>query len=134
LPERSRQLRIPSNRPMGNSRFLCDENVPRALTLALQSEAATSDVLQVGDHGAPPAGMQDSELLLEAESLGRVLVSSDRRTMPVHLTAHFLAGHHTAGVILLRNGFSVARYVQEIVREAKNLGSQGWADRTIYLP
>jgi hypothetical protein len=79
-------------------------------------------------------GTQDPDVLVAAEALGRVLISRDRRTMPGHLAAHFAAGRHTAGVILLRNGFPPGRYVQEIVNQAVTIPPADWIDRTIYLP
>jgi hypothetical protein len=119
---------------MSSLRFLCDEGAPLALTLALRTEATTADVLRVGDPGAPPAGTKDPALLMAAESLGRVFISMDRRTMPGHLIAHFQNGHHTAGVILLRNGFPLERYIREIVSQATTFTPDTWTDRTIYLP
>src|SRR5262249_40766377 len=119
---------------MSGLRFLCDEDTPLALTLALRAEPATSDVLRVGEPGAPATGTQDPELLVEAEALGRVLISLDRSTMPTHLIAHFQAGRHTAGVILLRNGFTLQRHLQEIVSQATTIPPDDWVDRTIYIP
>lgn len=119
---------------MSSVRFLCDEDTPLPLVAALRAQAATADLLKVGESGAPPTGTKDPALLIAAEALGRVLISRDRSTMPVHLAAHFVAGQHTAGVILLRNGFSVGRCVQEIVREATTTPPDAWIDRTIYLP
>jgi hypothetical protein len=92
------------------------------------------DVIRVGDPGAPPQNIQDPALLIAAEAMGRVLVSRDRSTMPVHLTDHFVSGHHTAGVILLRNGFTIGQYAQSVVNQWATTAVDEWVDRTIYLP
>src|SRR5437879_4948845 len=98
---------------MNNPRFLFDEHIEVALLVALRQREPLIDILQVGDSGAPPRQTTDPDLLLAAESMSRILVSGDRRTMPVHLTHHFQAGRHTCGVILMRGGFSLARYTDE---------------------
>ena len=119
---------------MSRACFLCDENVPLALMAALRQQEPALDVLRVGDSGAPLAGTPDADLLIAAHTLGRVLVSLDRKSMPGHLAAHFAAGRHTAGVILLRNGFTLSRYVQEILNLWVAIPADQWLDRTMYVP
>jgi hypothetical protein len=100
----------------------------------MRAEIATNDVLKVGELGAPAPGSSDPQLLLAAESLGRVLISLDRRSLPNHLADHFRAGNRTSGVILLRNGFALHQYVEEIVRQTEMFEPDEWIDRTIYIP
>lgn len=119
---------------MNKPRFLCDECQAKGLVKALQQLAPAIDVIRVGGSGAPPRGTLDPELLIAAEALGRVLITRDRRTMPGHLIDHFAAGRHTAGVILLRNGFSLGHYAQEIVDRWATTTADDWIDLTIYLP
>jgi hypothetical protein len=88
----------------------------------------------VGELGAPPTGTLDPDLLVQAQALGRVLISNDRSTMPGHLAAHFAAGLHTAGVILMRQGFPLGRYVREIVNRWTTTTAADWIDRTDYIP
>ncbi len=114
--------------------FLFDECVPAALTGAICQQEPTVDVLHVGDPGAPPRGTLDPDLLLAAEAMGRVLVTNDRRTIPGHLRDHFAAAHHTAGVMLLRRGFSCGRYAQEIFTHWATTTPDEWVDRTVYIP
>jgi hypothetical protein len=54
--------------------------------------------------------------------------------MPVHLTNHFVSGRHTAGVILLRNGYTIGEYAHSIVNQWAMTTAAEWVDRTIYLP
>src|SRR4051812_30507033 len=100
---------------MNNPRFLVDEDVPEELVKALRASAPGLEILQVGEPGAPPKRTPDPDLLLIAEATGRGLLSKDRSTMPQHLVDHFTAGHHTAGVILMRNGFTLAVYRDELL-------------------
>jgi hypothetical protein len=62
------------------------------------------------------------------------LVSKDKGTMPGHLVDHFAAGHHTAGVLLMRQGFPVGRYVREILMRYRTTTADEWIDRTEYIP
>jgi Domain of unknown function (DUF5615) len=119
---------------MSNPRFLVDADTPTFLASALRQAAPNLDVWQSGDPGAPPRGTLDPELLIAAEALGRVLISKDRKTMPSHLTDHFVAGRHTAGVMLLRNNFTLAVYLQKIVNLWATTTADSWVDRIVYIP
>jgi hypothetical protein len=119
---------------MSKPRFLVDEDTHGGLLQAVRRLAPGIDGIRVGDPGAPPLGTLDPDLLIAAEAMGRVLVSNDRSTMPVHLVSHFAAGRHTAGVILLRKGYSLGRYAQEIIDQWASTTADEWVDRTIYLP
>ena len=119
---------------MNKPRFLCDECQTTALLAALRQLAPGIDVTRIGDPGAPPLGTKDPALLIAAETLGRVLITNDRRTMPGHLTSHFASGRHTAGVILLRDGFLIGHYAQKIVDRWATTTADDWLDLTIYLP
>jgi hypothetical protein len=119
---------------MSSPRFLVDENILGALPKALRQQEPGMDVLCVGEPGAPPCRTLDPDLLLAAESLGRMLISRDRDSMPGHLADHFAAGHHTWGTALLRNGFSLGRYIQEILIIWGASEADEWIDQTMYLP
>jgi hypothetical protein len=94
----------------------------------------TMDIMVVGEAGAPAKGTPDPDVLLFAEASGRAILSGDRSTMPQHLADHFQAGHHTAGLILLRSGFSVGRYATEVRLIWFATTSDEWVDRTDYIP
>ena len=119
---------------MSKPRFLFDECTDPDLIAALRRREPTIDIIRVNDPGAPPSGTLDPDLLLAAEALGRVLVTNDKRTMPGHLRSHYQAGHHTAGVIMLRQRFPMGRYVQEILDEWTNTTADEWIDRIVVLP
>jgi hypothetical protein len=119
---------------MTQLRFLFDECTTPALIDGLRLQEPGIDILRIGDPGAPPSGTLDPDLLLTAEASGRVLVTNDRKTMPAHLTDHFVAGHHTAGVMLLRQGFPLGHYIQEILMRYRTMTADEWIDRTEYIP
>jgi hypothetical protein len=119
---------------MSNPRFLCDECVSGTLIGALRHQEPGIDLLYSGEPGAPPRGTLDSDVLIAAETLGRLLLTNDRQTMPGHLVAHFAAGRHTHGVILMRHGFSLARYLYEIRVTWHATDADEWIDQMVYLP
>ena len=119
---------------MSSLRFLLDEDVNQDLIPALRSAEPAMDVLVVGQPGVPPKGTRDPGLLLAAETLGRTLISGARSTMTDHMKAHCDAGHHNCGVILLRGGFPLARYVAEIHLIWYVETPAEWLDRTDYIP
>jgi hypothetical protein len=114
--------------------FLMDECMDHDLIAYLRSLEPTMDILAVGEPGAPPKGTLDPDVLLAAETLGRLLISGDKSTMTRHLAAHFLAGHHTSGVLLLRAGFPLAKYAGDIRLIWFATLRDEWIDRTDYIP
>jgi hypothetical protein len=119
---------------MNEPRFLMDENVPPLMPHTLRTQGPGIDFLCVGEPGAPPPQTSDPDLLLAAETLQRLLVTLDRKTMPGHLRQHFHAGQHTCGVVLLRNGFPLARYVHELLLIWGASTAAEWVDMAVYLP
>jgi hypothetical protein len=115
-------------------KLLADECTNPILLSALRQAEPAIDVIQVGHPGAPSRGTLDPDLLIAAESLGRVLLTNDRSTMPGHLVDHYASGRHTAGVMLMRRGFSLVRYVQEILQYWNTTTADEWIDRTVYIP
>ncbi len=119
---------------MSKLRFLVDQDTPPTLSAALRRASPGIDIIQVGDPGAPPLGTQDPDLLIAAETLGRALISRDKKPMPRHLLAHCAGGRHPAGGLLLRNNFTLAVIVQEIVNHWTTTTADDWVDRTVYIP
>ena len=115
-------------------KLLVDQCTNPILMSALRQAEPAIDVIHVGDPGAPPLGTKDPDLLIAAETLGRVLATNDRSSMPGHLIDHYTAGRHTAGVMLMRRGFSLARYVQEILQHWDTTTADEWVDCTVYIP
>jgi hypothetical protein len=91
-------------------KILLDENLrSNALWQAIgtwretMGHAYSLDILRVGDSSAPPLGTQDVELLEAAASLGRIIVSEDKTTLPSYLQA-LISRQPSPGLIILRTG------------------------------
>ena len=68
-----------------------------------------------------------------AANAGRVLVSQDRRTMPGHFAQHVLVAP-SPGVILLREGISIATAIDELVLIASATEAEEWVNRIMWIP
>jgi hypothetical protein len=119
---------------MANPRYLFDQHVWPALASALIQQEPAVDILFVGDPGVPPCGTLDPDLLIAADALGRVLVTQDQRSMPQHLADHFAAGRHTHGVVMMRQGCSLADYLLYLLLFWHATTADEWIDRTDYIP
>ncbi len=118
-------------------RFLLDEQLRSVLWHAVQQRNAagadTLDVQRVGDPPAPPLGSADPDILVWCEANRRVLVSADLSTMRDHLDAHFLAGRHTAGVLLLKPGWAVPSVLAELLLHDQALEPDEMIDASYYI-
>ena len=73
---------------MSEVRYLLDENLGFRLRKSLRHAAPQLTVWCVGDAGAPGLGTKDPEILVWCETYQFLLVTDNRRSMPVHLQDH----------------------------------------------
>jgi hypothetical protein len=120
------------------SRYLLDEHLRGLLWHAVQQHNARGvdpiDVLRVGDPPDLPLGSIDPDILVWAEREGRVVLTFDRRTMPVHLTNHLKAGRHSPGVFVIRPLFPLPQVVDELALHAHAGDPLAYQDRVTFIP
>jgi Domain of unknown function (DUF5615) len=114
--------------------LLLDENLPRSLQTALWRARASAEVLRVGVPGGPPLGSSDAEVLRFAEERKALLITRDRRTMPVHIASHIAAGGTTWGVAIVRGDIAPRALVDDILLILEASTPDEWRDVTTYLP
>jgi len=118
-------------------RFLIDENLRGRLWSAIQRHNARGeyviDAVRVGDVDALPLGISDSDILLWAEQEDRILITSDRSTMEVHLQSHMATGHHSPGVLSVPQATSLRELVEFLTLAAYASDPSEWRDRIDYL-
>jgi hypothetical protein len=119
---------------MSQLRFLCDEDVSHDVIAFLRSAEPALDLLAIGEAGAPPKHTADSVVYRAAVTLGRTLISGDKKTMKGLVTADLLAGGHNYGAIFLRSGHSVASYATTIHLIWYCESTNDWLDRIDYIP
>lgn len=119
---------------MSSLPFLLDEDVPEFFADEIIRLEPSITTYQVGLEGGPPKGTKDPPLLAFAEENKMILVTMDKRTMPKHLGAHFAQGRHTCGVLLLRQGFPITRYAEDLILVWSAHEDKDLVDCTMYIP
>jgi hypothetical protein len=84
-------------------------------------------------HEAGLEGVADLQVLAIAASEGRVLVSHDRKTMPLHF-ANFIVNQTCPGVILISQGFPVQEAVEELLLIWEASEAEEYLNRLISIP
>ncbi len=119
---------------MNEIRYLLDENVNPILRSALLRESPNLTVWQVGIPGAPDYGTLDPEILIWCEENNFLLVTNNRKSMPIHLQDHLETGRHVTGIFTLNAEMSVGEIVDELVLIATASSAEEYHDQIIYLP
>jgi hypothetical protein len=88
----------------------------------------------MGQPFAPPIGTSDPDILLWLERTGYVLVTNNRRTMPDHIRAHYAAGHHLPGIILLKRQARIEQVIEQTYLLWVASEAEEYADKILYLP
>lgn len=94
-------------------RFLADANLDFAIVKGVRRRERLIDFSSANE--AKLEGVLDDEVLEIAAREGRVLVSHDKRTMPVHFTERISLGRKSPGVLLALPSASVGEIVESIL-------------------
>jgi predicted nuclease of predicted toxin-antitoxin system len=113
-------------------RFQADADLDGRVLRGLRRAAPEIDIRSAADAGL--AGLDDLEVLRLAADEGRVLISQDRRTMPGHFHRFVGSGANSPGVVLLREGISIATAIEELwlIWAASEPGE--WLNRLLWIP
>lgn len=114
--------------------FLIDENLPPTLALRLNQRDPMLTVYVVGMPPAPDAGAPDPDLLIWIEEHDCLLITRNRKSMPVHLKDHLKSGRHVPGIITLPENFSFGRTIEDILLIAVASKPREFQDQILYLP
>lgn len=120
-------------------RFVLDEHLRgSALWHAVQQHNTRCidalDVTRVGDPADLPVGTNDPDLLQWGEQNDCILVSLDKRTLPVHLAAHVKARGRSPGVLIIRPGRTTAEVVLALALIAHAGDPADYQDRIEFIP
>jgi predicted nuclease of predicted toxin-antitoxin system len=118
-------------------RLLLDAHLSPGLAEALQQAGVDAVGLQRW-HDGELLNSPDEEILVAAIADDRILVTSDRATMPAHLRRLAEDGVRHSGVVFVRTVDSRASRIGSVSRRLVALlqaasGSE-WTDRVVYLP
>lgn len=111
-----------------------DENVNPLLRRELLRREPNLTVWQVGMLGALDYGTLDPEILIWCEENGFILVTNNRKSMPVHLNDHLAESRHIWGIFSLNENISVGETIDELILIALVSSAEDYQDQIIYLP
>jgi hypothetical protein len=114
--------------------YLLDENLGLRLRKAIRQANPQLTVWCVGDAGAPTLGTKDPEILIWCETYNFILVTDNRRSMPVHLQDHLHVGGHIPGIFVLRPELSMGEVIDELLFIWEASLPNEYQDQIRYLP
>ena len=119
---------------MNKIQYILDENVDPAFRVALLNQAPSMIVWKIGDLGLPPKGTKDPDILGWCEENQCLLVTNNRKSMPVHLRSHLAKGGHIPGILELNPNMSIGDTIDELVLIWGASEREEYHDLIIYLP
>ena len=119
---------------MTEIRYLMDENVNPLLRRELLRREPNLVVWQVGLLGSPEYGTLDPEILIWCEENEFLLVTNNRKSMPVHLQDHLAEGRSATGIFTLNAAMTIGETVDELILIAAATSADDYQNQIIYLP
>jgi hypothetical protein len=92
-----------------------DENLSPLYKRQLLKNNPNLRVFAVGDPGSPPKGTLDPEILRWCEENRCILITDNRKSMPLHLRAHLFKEHHIPGIITLNISMSIGETIEALL-------------------
>lgn len=113
-------------------RFLADADLNYAIVQGVRLREPSIDLKAASAAGLE--GLSDPDVLELAAREGRVLVSHDKRTMPVHFAARVRSGLKSPGVLLALPSASIGEIVESLLIVWSASREWEWVDQIHYLP
>ncbi|MFB2898687.1 hypothetical protein ACE1CI_37715 [Aerosakkonemataceae cyanobacterium BLCC-F50] len=114
--------------------YLIDENVNPLYPQQLRRREPELVIQVVGEPATPPKGTLDPEILIWCETYGCILVTNNRRSMPVHLADHLAQDRHIPGIFILNQDMGIGETINELIMIAKYSFKTEYQDRITFLP
>lgn len=115
-------------------KYLLDENVDPIYKVGLSRIESDLIVWVVGEPHCPPKGTLDPEILLWWEEYNFILVTNNRKSMPVHLVDRINECRHIPGIFILNVKLTVGQNIDELIFLAQASFEGEYQDRLIHLP
>jgi predicted nuclease of predicted toxin-antitoxin system len=114
-----------------NIRFQADADLNEDIVLGLTRLESQIDFQTASEAGL--RGLSDLEVLSSAALDNRILVSHDRRTMPVHFAA-FILSNISPGVFIIGQNISVRTAIDELLLIWSCSESEEWTNLLVDIP
>jgi hypothetical protein len=112
-------------------KYQADADLDGRVLRGLRRAAPGVDIRTAADAGL--AGLDDSEVLWIGAYSGRILVSQDRRTMPLHFN-RYVTGAQSPGVVLLREAIPISTAIEELALIWNASEAAEWINRLVWIP
>jgi len=119
---------------MNRIRYLLDENIDQVVLSKVRKHEPSLDIHCVGEQNFPPLSSSDPEILRWLEKTGYILVTENRKTMPLHFSHHIEANHHLPGIFVITKQLSQNALVEELILIWGTTEPDEFKDRIVYLP
>lgn len=113
-------------------RFLADADLDAEIVRGVRRHEPSIDFKSANDAGLE--GILDPEVLELAADAGRILVSHDTSTIPVHFAARLRLGLKSPGVLLALQSADVGRVIEALLIIWSASREDEWIDQIHYLP
>lgn len=113
---------------------LIDENVDTLYPAQLRLKQPELSILVIGEPLTLPKGTKDAEILSWCEEYEYILVTNNRRSMPVHLKDHLEKNQHIPGIFILNPHLSIGQNIDELILIAEGSFDDEYQDQIIHLP
>jgi len=115
-------------------KYLIDENVDPIYPTQLRIRQPELIIRVIGEPSIPAKGTKDPKILEWCEEYDFILVTNNRKSMPVHLKDHLQANRHIPGIFILSANLSVGQNLDELILIAECSFNNEYQDRIIHLP
>lgn len=115
-------------------KYLIDENVDPIYPTQIRIRQPELVIGVIGEPFIPSKGTKDPEILEWCEEYDFILVTNNRKSMPVHLKDHLQANRHIPGIFILSANLSVGQNIDELILIAECSFAKEYQNQIIHLP
>ena len=115
-------------------KYLLDEHVSPSYRTQVLRRKPELRVWAIGDPNVPPKGTPDPDILCWCEENGFILITNNRKTMPVHLADHLAGDRHIPGIFILNESMSMGDIIDDLIFIAEAAEEDEYQDRISFMP
>ncbi|OUL35264.1 DUF5615 family PIN-like protein [Nostoc sp. 106C] len=115
-------------------KYLLDENVAPLYQVQLRRQKPDLIVWVVGEPATPPKSTLDPEILCWCEEHNFILVTNNRKSMPVHLAEHIAQGQNMPGIFILNDKLTIGQNINELIIIAEASFDDKYQNQIVHLP
>ncbi|MEH1790558.1 hypothetical protein [Nostoc sp.] len=115
-------------------KYLLDENFAPLYQVKLKRQKRDLVVWVVGDPGTPPKSTLDPEILCWCEEHYFLLVTNNRKSMPVYLAEHIAQDRNIPGIFILNDKLTIGQNINELILIAEASLDNEYQNQILHLP